>query len=55
LFSLFSLRGGYVTQEDEDSFSFGIGAGYKGVGFDYAYTPFGVFDSVQRITARASF
>lgn len=55
LFKLVSLRGGYVTEEDEDSFSFGIGAGYKGVGFDYAYTPFGVFDSVQRITARASF
>jgi hypothetical protein len=51
---LISLRGGYVSEEDEDSFSFGVGAGFKGVSFDYAYTPFGVFDSVQRITARVS-
>jgi hypothetical protein len=55
VFRLFSLRGGYVSEEDENSFSFGVGAGFKGVSFDYAYTPFGVFDSVQRITARASF
>lgn len=49
------LRGGYVGGNDEDDFSFGVGLAYMGVELDYAYTPFGVFDSVQRFTARMSF
>ncbi|MBN1997135.1 DUF3308 domain-containing protein, partial [candidate division KSB1 bacterium] len=49
-----SLRGGYVTNNDEDAFSFGLGVSYFGVTIDYAYTPFGVFDHVQRFTARFS-
>jgi hypothetical protein len=55
LFSKLSLRGGYVSNEDEDGFSFGVGLGTAGIAVDYAYTPFGTFDSVQRFTARASF
>jgi hypothetical protein len=55
LFKMLSLRGGYVSTEDEHGFSFGVGLGTAGIAVDYAYTPFGVFDSVQRFTARASF
>ncbi len=49
-----SLRGGYIGGNDENSFSFGVGVSYFGVGFDYALTPFGVFDNVHRFTARLS-
>jgi hypothetical protein len=51
-----ALRGGYVLKSsyDESAFSFGLGISYFGFAFDYAYTPFGVFDKVQRMTARFS-
>jgi len=49
-----SLRSGYVSNNDESGFSFGIGVSYFGLTFDYSYTPFGVFDKVQRMTARFS-
>lgn len=49
-----SLRGGYISADDEDSFSFGLGLQFANIGLDYAYTPFGIFDSVQRFTARIS-
>ena len=49
-----SLRGGYISGEDEDSFSFGAGVQYSGLEIDYAYTPYTVFDAVQRVTARIS-
>lgn len=54
LLKMFSLRGGYISADDEDSFSFGIGLQLANIGVDYAYTPFGIFDSVQRFTARIS-
>ncbi len=54
LMQLLSLRGGYVSGNDEDGLTFGFGVSYYGVTFDYAYTPFGVFDKVQRMTARFS-
>lgn len=54
LMKIFSLRGGYVANNYEDGFSFGAGLSHSGVTFDYAYTPFGVFDKVQRLTARFS-
>jgi hypothetical protein len=47
-----SLRSGYITNNDESGFSFGIGVSYFGLTFDYSYTPYGVFDKVQRMTAR---
>ena len=50
-----SLRGGYVSSNDLDNFSFGLGISKYGFAFDYAYTPFGVFNKVQRFTARFSF
>ena len=54
LMNMLSLRGGYVSSNDEDGISFGVGVRYFGVGLDYAYTPFGVFDKVQRMSARFS-
>jgi hypothetical protein len=48
------IRGGYVSNNDEDGFTFGLGVRRYGVSFDYAMTPFGVFDKVQRMTARIS-
>lgn len=52
LMHILSLRGGYVSNNDEDGLTFGFGVHYLGVSLDYAYTPFGVFDKVQRMTAR---
>jgi hypothetical protein len=54
LLNLLSLRGGYVSSNDESGLSFGLGVSYFGVTFDYAQTPFGVFDQVQRMTVRFS-
>lgn len=50
----FSIRGGYSSSNDENDFTFGLGVSKFGFTFDYAYTPFGVFDNVQRFTARFS-
>jgi hypothetical protein len=52
LLQLLSLRGGYITDEDEGGLTFGIGLSHFGFTFDYAYTPYGVFGSVQRMTVR---
>ena len=49
-----SLRGGYISNNDESGFSFGLGVSFIGFSFDYAYTPFSIFDNVQRMTARFS-
>jgi len=46
------LRVGYKSSEDEGGMSFGVGIRGKGLGLDYAYTPYGVFDRVQRMTVR---
>jgi hypothetical protein len=54
LMNVLSLRGGYVTDNDESGLSLGAGVSQYGFGFDYAYTPFGVFDKVHRVTARFS-
>jgi len=55
IFNMFSLRGGYMSNNFESGFTFGFGVSKYGFTFDYAYTPFGVFDKVQRFTARFSF
>jgi len=55
IMKLFSLRGGYVTGADEKGLSFGIGLTGFGFTLDYAYTPFNLFDNVQRMTVRFSF
>lgn len=44
------LRGGYMVNSDERDFAVGVGLRKFGFSFNYAYTPFGVFDYVQRIT-----
>jgi opacity protein-like surface antigen len=54
LMGVLSLRGGYVSNNDESGLTFGIGVSYFGVTFDYAQTPFGVFDKVRCMTARFS-
>ncbi len=54
IMNILSLRGGYVSSNDENDFSFGMGVTQFGFAFDYAYTPFGVFDKVQRFTVRFS-
>ena len=54
LMDILSIRTGYISSNDESGLSFGVGVNKYGVGFDYAYTPFGVFDKVQRMTARFS-
>jgi hypothetical protein len=48
----FSLRGGYANNNGGNGLSFGVGVSQFGFAFDYAYTPFGVFDKVQRMTTR---
>jgi hypothetical protein len=50
----FSVRSGYITNGDENDFSFGIGVSVVGFTFDYSLTPFGVFGNIQRISARFS-
>jgi hypothetical protein len=51
-----AFRGGYTTNSDErNGFSFGLGVSQLGFAFDYAYTPYGILDKVQRMTARFSF
>jgi hypothetical protein len=55
ILNAFSLRGGYSSNTFEQSgFSFGVGLSQFGFSFDYSYTPFGIFDKVQRFTARFS-
>lgn len=58
---ILSLRGGFMSNDSEDDFTFGMGVSSAGLGissvnfeFDYSYTPFGVFNNVQRFTARFS-
>lgn len=52
LMDMFALRGGYVSNNDQNDFTYGIGVAKYGFSFDYSYTPFGVFNNVQRITVR---
>lgn len=51
---ILSLRGGYASGNEESGLSFGLGVSKFGFAFDYSYTPFGVFDKVQRMTVRFS-
>ena len=45
-------RLGFVSQSDESDLSYGFGLHKFGFTLDYAYTPFGVFDNVQRFTIK---
>lgn len=50
-----SARIGYATNSDESGMSYGVGFSKYGFTFDYACTPFGVFNNVQRMTVRFAF
>ncbi|NOX90013.1 MAG: PorV/PorQ family protein [Calditrichaeota bacterium] len=55
----FALRMGYTTPTDEQGMSFGVGLkptiSKMNVAIDYAYTPFGIFNDVHRISFNISF
>ena len=57
--NILALRAGYVFPTDEQGVNLGAGLNYSagtlGLGVDYAYTTFGVFDSVQRLGVHLSF
>lgn len=57
--NILALRAGYVFPTDEQGVNLGAGLNYSagsvGLGVDYAYTSFGVFDSVQRLAVNLSF
>ncbi|MFQ5772483.1 MAG: PorV/PorQ family protein [bacterium] len=48
------LRFGYRSGNNENNVNFGFGLQYSEFAIDYAYTPFGVFNDVQRFTIRFS-
>jgi len=52
ILNMLKLRMGYHLVSDEQKLAFGFGLEKFGIQFDYAYTPFGVFDNVQRISFR---
>jgi len=52
LLDMFALRAGYVSSNDQNDFTYGLGITKYGFSFDYSYTPFGVFNNVQRFTVR---
>ncbi|MFH1249555.1 MAG: PorV/PorQ family protein [bacterium] len=52
LLDMFCLRAGFMAPSDEQHYAFGFGIQKFGAAIDYAYTPFGIFDNVQRITFR---
>jgi len=54
LMKFLSLRTGYLTGSDESGVTFGMGISRFGFTFDYAYTPFGVFGTIRRMTLRFS-
>lgn len=54
--NMLALRGGYITNSDESNgLSFGVGVTQFGFAFDYSYTPYGIFNNIQRMTARFSY
>lgn len=57
---IIALRVGYVSPQDEYKWTYGIGLhkngllGSMGLGLDYAFTPFGIFGDVHRISLQFS-
>jgi len=51
----FFLRIGYITNRDEEDMAYGFGIQKFGLGVDYAYSQFGIFDNVQRFSLKFSF
>ena len=52
---MLSIRGGYMSANDENDLSYGVGVEAMGLNFDYAYEPFGRLGDVQRMTVRFAF
>jgi len=55
LLDMLYLRYGYLANRDEQNSTFGFGVSRFGLGFDYAYIPFGILDQVQMITVRFTY
>lgn len=54
--NLLALRAGYITPTDEQGINVGLGLkNLAGIDLDYAYTQFGTFGSVNRISLRYAF
>jgi hypothetical protein len=55
----FALRGGYTFPTDEQEYSLGVGLRQSisdiKFAFDYSYTPFGIFNSVHRISINLAY
>lgn len=49
------LRTGYMYNADDASLTYGFGLNKFGLTIDYAYTPFDVFENVQRVTLRFAY
>jgi len=54
LLDMFTMRLGYKSNVDERNISYGFGIEKFGLNIDYSYTPFGVFNNVQRFTLKLS-
>jgi len=52
---MIKIRTGYSSNNDEYGPSFGFGLSKYRLSMDYAYTPFGILDHVQRFTFRFGF
>lgn len=57
--NLLSFRGGFSSPNDERNFSAGVGLkkdiGGLTLGVDYAYTPFGIFNDVHRLSVNFAY
>jgi hypothetical protein len=54
LMKILSCRIGYISNNDENVMTYGLGISLGGLIVDYAYAPYGVWDNVQRMTVRFS-
>ena len=52
--NILALRTGYISNQNEYNLTYGFGLQKFGLAFDFAYTPFSVFENVKRITVRFS-
>ena len=53
--NMLALRAGYISNQDDYNFTTGFGVKQFGFEFDYSYTPFDIFDNVNRLSVRLSF
>ena len=54
LMRVLALRAGYVGSHDEYGFTAGFGVQKFGIGIHYSYSPFNVFDDVNRVSINVS-